>query len=192
MSPNWFLGNWTLDPRPNGVLLQDPFDSLCGEPQSARLTSDAKCRHVGSQIWGISLVKANNFLRIFGFLTCFVLWCPQPSLLLVKQLGKPVINGQAEPAPSLIHSPSWMRPFSDNNCKTYQRNVKFELRDPDLVYGLLYTRSQGWKNLGPSFSIFDFLSGPKLLINATTLATRVANWLPKSDGILFSALGSIP
>jgi hypothetical protein len=35
MSPNWFLGNWTLEPRLNGVLLQDRFDSLCGEPQSA-------------------------------------------------------------------------------------------------------------------------------------------------------------
>jgi hypothetical protein len=36
--------------------------------------------------------------------------------------------------------------------------------------------NQGWKNLGPTSSIFGFLSGPKLLINATTLATRVANW----------------
>jgi hypothetical protein len=33
------------------------------------------------------------------------------------------------------------------------------------------------------------LSGPKLLINATTFATRVANWLPKFDGILFFSLG---
>jgi hypothetical protein len=30
--------------------------------------------------------------------------------------------------------------------------------------------------LGPTASIFGFLSGPKLLINATTLATSVANW----------------
>jgi len=30
--------------------------------------------------------------------------------------------------------------------------------------------------LGPTLSIFGFLSGPKLLINATTLTTRVANW----------------
>jgi hypothetical protein len=47
----------------------------------------------------------------------------------VKELGKPIINGQAEPAPTLIHSP----PFLDNNSKTHQRNVKFELRNPDLV-----------------------------------------------------------
>jgi hypothetical protein len=30
--------------------------------------------------------------------------------------------------------------------------------------------------LGPTLSIYGFLSGPKLLIIATTLATRVANW----------------
>jgi hypothetical protein len=78
-------------------------------------------------------VKASNFLLTFGFLTCFVLWCPQPSLLFVKELGKPVINNQAEPAPTLMHSPSGMRPFPDYHCKTHTRNVKFELRDPDLV-----------------------------------------------------------
>ncbi len=40
--------------------------------------------------------------------------------------------------------------------------------------------------------------GPKLLINvvkisinARTLAPRVANWLPKFDGIVFSTLGPI-
>jgi hypothetical protein len=67
--------------------------------------SGAKCKHVGSQIGGPSLVKASNILLIFGFLTCFLLWCPQPSLLFVKELGKPVINDQAEPAPTLMHSP---------------------------------------------------------------------------------------
>jgi hypothetical protein len=36
-------------------------------------------------------------------------------------------------APTLIHSPSWMRPFSHSNSKTHQRNVKFELRHPYLV-----------------------------------------------------------
>ncbi len=45
-------------------------------------------------------MKASIFVLIFGFLTCFALWCPQPSLLFVKELGKPVINGQAEPAPT--------------------------------------------------------------------------------------------
>jgi hypothetical protein len=43
---------------------------------------------------------------------------------------------------------------------------------------------------GPTLSIFGLLFGPKLLINARTLTSRVANWLPKLDGILFSALGS--
>jgi hypothetical protein len=152
MSPNWFLGNWTLVwSGPKGVLLQDPFDSLCGEPQSAWLTSGAKGTHIGSEIWGISLVKASNFLLIFGFLTWFVLRCPQPSLLFVKELGKPVINGEAEPAPTLIHSPSWMSPCPRNNPKTHQRNVKIELRDPHLVEGPLYT---GLKKLGAKFEHF--------------------------------------
>jgi hypothetical protein len=36
----------------------------------------------------INLLKASNFFfsLTFGFLTCFVLWCPQPSLLFVKEL----------------------------------------------------------------------------------------------------------
>jgi hypothetical protein len=51
-------------------------------------------------------MKANKFFVIFSYLTCFVLWCPQQSLLFVKELGKLVVNGQAEPAPTLIHSPS--------------------------------------------------------------------------------------
>jgi hypothetical protein len=58
------------------------------------------------------------------------------------------------------------------------------------VLGPLYTRSQGGqKNLGPTLSIFGLQIGPKLLINARTLAPRVANWPPKFDGVLFSALG---
>jgi hypothetical protein len=58
-------------------------------------------------------------------------------------------------------------------------------------WGLLYTRSQGQKNFGPTLSIFGLLFGPKLLIKARTLAPRVANWAPKFDGILFPALGPI-
>jgi hypothetical protein len=64
------------------------------------------------------------------------------------------------------------------------------------------TRSQNRKNLGPTLSICGLLFGPKLLINAwtfgvgilinaETLTPRFANWPPKFDGILFSALGSI-
>jgi hypothetical protein len=42
---------WTLvKSEPHGVLLQDPFDSFSGLPQPARLTSGAKCKHVGSEI----------------------------------------------------------------------------------------------------------------------------------------------
>jgi hypothetical protein len=78
-------------------------------------------------------VKASKFLLIFGFLTCFVLWCPQPSLLFVKELGKPVINGQAEHASYSNTFTFLNEPFPHNNSKTHQRNVKFELRDPDLV-----------------------------------------------------------
>ncbi len=37
--------------------------------------------------------------------------------------------------------------------------------------------------MGPTLSIFGFLSGPKLLINATTLATRVANWHRDMKGV---------
>ncbi len=78
-------------------------------------------------------MKASNFLLTFGFLTWFVFWCPQPSLLFVKELGKPVINDQAEPAPTLMHSPSSMSTFPDHRGKTHKRNVKFEFRDPDIV-----------------------------------------------------------
>ncbi len=56
-------------------------------------------------------MKASKFLLIFGFLTCFVLWCRRPCLLFVKELGKPVIDGQAEHAATSIHSPSSMSPF---------------------------------------------------------------------------------
>ncbi len=57
---------------------------------------------------------------------------------------------------------------------------------PLSYLGPIYTsRSQGRKNLGPILSIFGFLFGLKLLINARTLAPIVANWLPKLDGILF-------
>jgi len=104
-------------------------------------------------------VKASNFWLIFGFLTWFVLWCPQPSLLFVKELGKPVINGEAEPAPTLIHSRSWMSPCPGNNPKTHQRNVKIELRDPHLVEGPLYT---GLKKLGAKFEHFWLFVWPQL------------------------------
>jgi len=40
MSPNWVLGNWTLDPSSQVGLMvfhcKTPFDSLWGEPQSAK------------------------------------------------------------------------------------------------------------------------------------------------------------
>ncbi len=53
--------------------------------------------------------------------------------------------------------------------------------------GLIYTRSQGQKKLGLTWSIFGLLFGPKLLVNAGTLAIPkdCKNWLPKFDGILF-------
>ncbi len=45
------------------------------------------------------------------------------------------------------------------------------------------------KNLGPTLSTFGLQIGLKLLINARTLAPSVANWPPKFDGLLLSALG---
>jgi hypothetical protein len=45
--------------------------------------------------------------------------------------------------------------------------------------------------LGPTLSIFGLQIGPKLLINAGTVAPKVANRPAKFDGILFSALGPI-
>jgi hypothetical protein len=45
--------------------------------------------------------------------------------------------------------------------------------------------------LGPTLSNFGLQIGPKLLINARTLTPGVANWPPKFDGILFSALEPI-
>jgi hypothetical protein len=75
---------------------------------------------------------------------------------------------------------------------------RFPFHKRTLNLGGLYTRSQGSENLGPTLSILGLLFGPKLLINARTLiindetvAPRVANWLPKFNGILFSALGPI-
>jgi hypothetical protein len=56
-------------------------------------------------------MKANKFLLICGFLTYFALWCPQPSLLFMKEFGKRVINGQAKLTTTLIHSPSRMNTF---------------------------------------------------------------------------------
>jgi hypothetical protein len=53
--------------------------------------------------------------------------------------------------------------------------VQFKGRGPTIsVLGPLYTRSQG-----PTLSIFGLQIGPKLLINAGTLAPRVLNWPPK-------------
>jgi len=43
----------------------------------------------------------------------------------------------------------------------------------------------------PSLSIFGLRIDPKLLINARTLTPGVANWPPKFEGILLSALGPI-
>jgi len=47
------------------------------------------------------------------------------------------------------------------------------------------------KYLGANFQHFWVQIGPKLLINAGTLAQTVAKWPPKADGILSSALGPI-
>jgi hypothetical protein len=38
-----------------------------------------------------------------------------------------------------------------------------------ILLGLVYTRSQGQKDLGPTLSIFGLQIDPKLLINARTL-----------------------
>jgi hypothetical protein len=38
-----------------------------------------------------------------------------------------------------------------------------------ILLGLLYTRSQGQKDVGPTLSIFWLQIGPKLLMNARTL-----------------------
>jgi hypothetical protein len=57
--------------------------------------------------------------------------------------------------------------------------------------GPLYTWNLGQKNLGPTLSILGSQIDPKLLINAGTLAPRVANRSPKFDGVLFSAVGPI-
>jgi hypothetical protein len=45
--------------------------------------------------------------------------------------------------------------------------------------------------LGPTLSVCGLQIGPKLLINAGTLAPTVANWRPKFVGIIFPALGPI-
>jgi hypothetical protein len=40
------------------------------------------------------------------------------------------------------------------------------------IFGLLYSRSQGQKNLGPTLSIFGLQIGPKLLINVRKLTSE--------------------
>jgi hypothetical protein len=62
-------------------------------------------KHVGSELWGLRLVKASNFLLIFGL--CYGAH-NQVWLGFLKELGQPVNNEQAEPAPALVHSPSWI------------------------------------------------------------------------------------
>jgi hypothetical protein len=52
------------------------------------------------------------------------------------------------------------------------RLYKYTLMDANkypILLGLLYTRSQDQKDLGPTLSIFGLQIGPKLLINARTL-----------------------
>jgi hypothetical protein len=48
----------------------------------------------------------------------------------------------------------------------------FPFHKRTLNLGRFYTRSQGWKNLGPTLSILGLLFGPKLLINARTLINK--------------------
>jgi hypothetical protein len=71
--------------------------------------------------------------------------------------------------------------------------IPFQVTEPEATTNLgpLYTRSQGQKILGPTLSIFALQIGPKIVINAGTLAPRVANWPPIFYGILFSALGPL-
>jgi hypothetical protein len=109
-----FLGNWTPGPSFKVGLMVFYCKTLLTpyvqnhSQHDWHLVQSANMLDPKSE--ALSLVKASKFLLIFGFLTCFVLWCPRPSLLFVKELGKPVINGQAERAPSLIRSSSWMSP----------------------------------------------------------------------------------
>jgi len=79
--------------------------------------------------------------------------------------------------------------FSMHKECTYPKYTKNNCFRSHL--GPLYARSQGQKILGRTLSIFGLQIGPKLLINAGTLGPTVANWPPKVDGILFSALRPI-
>jgi hypothetical protein len=61
-----------------------------------------------------------------------------------------------------------------------------------LIYlGLLYTRCQGWENLGPTLSIFGLLFGPKLLINAVRILINAGTLAPKSCKLTFQ-IGCYP
>ncbi len=70
----------------------------------------------------------------------------------------------------------------------------------EAAHSLRHALESRPKTIGANFEHFWLFVGPNLLINARTLtsgisagtlAPRIANWLPKFDGILFSALGSI-
>ncbi len=91
------------------------------------------------------------------------------------------------------------KPFSDTNFPQYSLQHK---QIKPLELGTLYTRSQGPENFRRNFGHCWVANWPpvinkcqnidvRILINAGTLAPRVANWPPKFDGILFPALGPI-
>jgi hypothetical protein len=81
---------------------------------------------------------------------------------------------------------SQKRHWQINNGKLTEQKI---IHDFAIVFrgnlGPLYTWSKGQKTLGPTLSIFGLQIDPKLLINAGTLAPRVASWSPKFYGLLF-------
>jgi len=93
------------------------------------------------------------------------------------QIIKPTFRGESIPKIEVVLNSCLMQPL-----------FRYGLHRLHSYLGPLYTRSQGWNNLGPTLSIFGLLFGPELLIDAGTLAPRVANWLPKFYSILFFCL----
>jgi hypothetical protein len=70
----------------------------------------------------------NPLLSVLSWLAWTRVW-----QFLIEKKPKALKWGQGEPASTLVPSPSWVRPLIKGSDGRSPRNVRFELRDPDLV-----------------------------------------------------------
>jgi len=159
MSPNWFLGNWTPGPSSKMGLMVFYCKTLLTpyvqnhSQHDWHLVQSANMLDPRSE--ALAYWKAITFCSflVFWLASCYgahnqvcCLWRNWGTLQSMARLNLHLHR--------YIHLLEWAFPFHNNNSKRHQRHVKFQLRHPDLVQGPHYTRSQGWKNLRPTLSIF--------------------------------------